>query len=136
MGLFDFMLTCPACRLELPPHSRFCPACGAVAPAQGGEATGPYQPLDVESAGDPPTPQPNSSARPRFTPGQVLADRYRIVSRLGKGGMGEVYRADDLRLGQSVALKFLPDGWGADPGALAQLHEEVRLTRQISHAHV
>jgi hypothetical protein len=50
--------------------------------------------------------------------------------------MGEVYRADDLRLGQSVALKFLPDGWGADPRALACLHEEVRLTRQISHANV
>jgi serine/threonine-protein kinase len=72
----------------------------------------------------------------RFTPGQVLADRYRIVSRLGQGGMGEVYRADDLRLGQAVALKFLPEKWASDPQRRADLHEEVRLAREISHPHV
>ena len=72
----------------------------------------------------------------RFAPGKLLADRYRIVGLLGKGGMGEVYRADDLKLGQPVALKFLPQDLSRDAARLAQFHGEVRLARQISHPNV
>ncbi len=72
----------------------------------------------------------------RFTPGTVLDDRYRIIGLLGRGGMGEVYRADDLRLGQPVALKFLPPGLGRDPQRLAQFHTEVRTARQVSHPNI
>ena len=50
--------------------------------------------------------------------------------------MGEVYRADDLRLGQPVALKFLPEGVDSDPARLTQLHAEVRMARQVSHPNV
>ena len=72
----------------------------------------------------------------RFAPGTTLTDRYRIVGLLGKGGMGEVYRADDLKLGQAVALKFLPPELSHDAGRLARFHAEVRLSRQISHPNV
>lgn len=72
----------------------------------------------------------------RFIPGAMLADRYRIVGLLGKGGMGEVYRADDLRLGQAVALKFLPERLARDKAALERFHREVRIARQISHPNV
>src|SRR5262249_21341469 len=101
------------------------------------EATGPYQPAKEAPPSSSASP---SSARiadqPRFTPGQLLTGRYRIVALLGKGGMGEVYRADDLKLGQSVALKFLPANLARDPDRLARFHNEVRMARQVSHPNV
>jgi hypothetical protein len=80
-----------------------------------------------------------SSSQPgdgRFPSGTILADRYRIIGLLGRGGMGEVYRADDLRLGQPVALKFLPHSVTGDGVRLAQFHNEVRVARQVSHRNV
>src|SRR5438128_2719835 len=72
----------------------------------------------------------------RFTPGSIVAGRYRLVALLGKGGMGEVYRADDLTLDQPVALKFLAEGIAANDGRLAQFHNELRIARQVSHKSV
>ena len=77
-----------------------------------------------------------SSQWARFTPGTLFAGRFRIVAPLGRGGMGEVYRADDLRLGQTVALKLLPENLSTDPGRLAQFHNEVRVARTIAHRNV
>ena len=65
----------------------------------------------------------------------MIAGRYRIISMLGKGGMGEVYRADDLNLGQEVALKFLPEA-ATSEDALERFRSEVRIARQISHPNV
>lgn len=65
-----------------------------------------------------------------------MAGRYRIVGCVGKGGMGEVFRADDLKLDQSVALKFLPPELAEDPARLAHFHAEVRLARQVTHPNV
>lgn len=69
-------------------------------------------------------------------PGTLLGGRYRIVALLGRGGMGEVYRADDLTLGQSVALKFLPEATVQDEATLERFHNEVRIARRISHPNV
>ena len=71
-----------------------------------------------------------------FSPGTVLIERYRIVALLGRGGMGEVYRAEDLKLGNVVALKFLPASLQNDTAALAGFHAEVRNARQVSHPNV
>jgi hypothetical protein len=71
-----------------------------------------------------------------FTPGTILADRYRIIGLLGRGGMGEVYRADDLKLGQPVALKFLPHKLAEDPVRRERFFAEVRITRQLSHPNI
>jgi serine/threonine protein kinase len=65
-----------------------------------------------------------------------VAERYRIVALAGRGGMGEVYRAEDLKLSQIVAIKFLPESLSRDAGALARFHSEVRIARQVSHPNV
>jgi serine/threonine protein kinase len=83
---------------------------------------------------------PLSSSDPigggRFVPGQIVAERYRIVALAGRGGMGEVYRAEDLKLSQIVAIKFLPEALSKDAGALARFHSEVRTARHVSHPNV
>ncbi len=105
--------------------------------------------LEFATAESPRSPQPasSSSSRPpssaafslnegRFLPGRLLAGRYRIIALLGKGGMGEVYRADDLTLGQPVALKFLPEEASRDEGLLDRFRNEVRIARRVSHPNV
>ncbi|HUB01563.1 MAG TPA: serine/threonine-protein kinase [Terriglobales bacterium] len=72
----------------------------------------------------------------RFLPGRLIASRYRIIALLGKGGMGEVYRADDLTLGQPVALKFLPEEASLDESLLERFRNEVRIARRVSHPNV
>lgn len=71
-----------------------------------------------------------------FVAGTILASRYRIIGLLGKGGMGEVYKAEDIKLAQTVALKFLPDKLEKDKFALERFHAEVRTARQVSHPNV
>src|SRR5207245_3818322 len=93
-------------------------------------------PPDPDATGTYHPPPPARPAGESFAPGALLGGRYRIVAALGKGGMGEVYRADDLTLGQSVALKFLPAGLAHDPDRLTRFRQEVRIARQVSHPNV
>ncbi|MCA1579799.1 MAG: serine/threonine protein kinase [Acidobacteria bacterium] len=79
----------------------------------------------------------SDSSRPGgFTPGAVFAGRYRMIGLLGRGGMGEVYRADDMKIGQAVALKFIPSDLAGHPTRLDRFYSEVRLARQVSHPSV
>ena len=78
----------------------------------------------------------SGSRHGRFVPGAMFGKRYRILGLLGRGGMGEVYRADDLELGQTVALKLLPADLTGDRAALDLLRNEVRVARHIAHPNV
>ncbi len=86
-------------------------------------------------AGTPGSASPEPRAD-RLAPGARLTERYRIVHLLGRGGMGQVYRAEDLQLGQDVALKILSAAAQRDPKKLSLLINEVKLSRQITHPNV
>ncbi|HKY30934.1 MAG TPA: protein kinase [Candidatus Polarisedimenticolia bacterium] len=126
------MAACPSCGSPAAAGKPFCGDCGAPLRATSARTETSHKdrepPLHI--------PARRGSAGARFLPGTELAGRYRIVSLLGKGGMGEVYRADDLKLGQPVALKFLPVAVEARRDRFERLLNEVRLARQVSHPNV
>jgi hypothetical protein len=140
------MVRCPACAHELVVGSRFCAQCAAPLDPASAETA-----LMAAAGGFAGRPSPSGSPPPitassfasssvvdegRFLPGVVVAGRYRIAGLLGRGGMGEVYRAMDLTLGQAVALKFLPETASRDDRAIARFYNEVRIARQVTHPNV
>ena len=137
------MIPCPACSSQAQESQRFCSSCGSSlhdalrdAPTLVAVKERPDAPTRPRHATHSPSYSSlssSSSGGGRFVPGIILAERYRIIGLLGKGGMGEVYRADDLTLGQSVALKFLPEAVGQSQDRLERFYAEVRIARQISH---
>jgi serine/threonine-protein kinase len=122
-------LKCPSCAKLIGADSRFCPSCGRAIEHASVSAMEPPTKAKADSG-------PESGKRVWFTPGTILAGRYRIVSFLGRGGMGDVYRAEDLTLGHPVALKFLPPSLASDPVERERFLAEVRITRQLSHPNV
>src|SRR4051812_18311323 len=61
---------------------------------------------------------------------------FEIVDLLGQGGMGEVYRARDTKLGRSVAIKILPDAFAADPERIARFEREAKVLAALNHPHI
>ena len=81
-------------------------------------------------------PAPPVSPGPAFSPGQVLAGRFRVRRFIARGGMGEVYEAEDLELGEQMALKTVRTEITTDPHALARFKTEVHLARKVTHPSV
>ncbi len=115
-----------------------------IAAALGRAAAGrPLDPVDTRAiehvaewigsrAGPPPTAPPRVASKPP----RVLLDRYEIVHLLGRGGMGVVFLARDLRLGRNVAVKFLGKGDFAEPEEIARFRREAVTTASLHHPHI
>jgi len=67
--------------------------------------------------------------------GRVLADRYRLMSLLGEGGMGSVYKAEHVRMGKALAVKVLRGTFARDPAAVARFRSEAQIVSRLSHPH-
>ena len=131
------MTPCQVCGTQNSESTEVCRRCGArlaVSPTMSisPDELAPGDRRRVVGAGSP----HNRSPAFNFAPGSMVADRYRVASLLGRGGMGEVYGADDLKLGQRVALKFLPMDRGKSTSWRDQFYAEVRMARQVSHPNV
>ena len=106
---------CPSCGFALVDAGavNFCPSCG--------------QDLR-EGARTPPPPSPSVL-------NTVVADRYRLLSLLGEGGMGAVYKAEHIRMGKALALKLLGGAFARDESAVARFRAEAQIVSRLSHPH-
>lgn len=137
------MTSCPSCGTQNSAASRFCGNCATPLPDSRSPASqlpteyvAPKASLPVSRLRSQPSSGARSAHEGRFEAGAILAERYKIIELLGQGGMGEVYRAIDLKLDQAVALKFLLGEAAADRGFLDRFLNEVRIARQVSHPNV
>ena len=100
---------CPTCGTEYPADERFCPRDGTALRAQGGGS-------DLI--------------------GSIIADRYLVLSKIGEGGMGQVYLAEHVKMGRKSAVKVMNPGTVNDADAISRFNREAANASRISHQHV
>jgi serine/threonine protein kinase/Tfp pilus assembly protein PilF len=111
---------CPECQASNPDTVKFCGECGAQLPlAKGIEFT-----------------ETLEAAKLELTRGATFAGRYEVIEELGKGGMGRVYRVEDTKLGQEVALKLIRPDVASDEKTIERFRNELRTARTIRHKNV
>ena len=103
------MKHCPVCGKEYPDNVKFCPVDGSTLRAKSPTA-------DLV--------------------GQVIADRYHIIKKLGEGGMGAVYLGEHVKMGRKSAIKVMNPGMSADPDAISRFNREASNASRISHPNV
>jgi serine/threonine protein kinase/Tfp pilus assembly protein PilF len=113
---------CPICCFENPDDTTFCGKCASPLKEQDDATEAPTATLNIMLQ--------------EFKTGSIVADRYKIIERLGKGGMGQVYKVHDLDVGEKIALKLIRPEIAANARIIARFQNELRLARKISHRNV
>jgi len=108
-------VTCPHCHAPLAAEARFCPTCGTATSATQSSSS-----------------LPAAGAAPDLV-GREIAGRYRIVKKLGEGGMGAVYRGEQISLKRAVAVKVLKPELGANQMVLRRFNAEAEAVAKLSH---
>ncbi|OJH33961.1 serine/threonine-protein kinase [Cystobacter ferrugineus] len=111
--------SCATCGLPVPFPGAACSECTAIT-LHAGEAGG----------------RPRGPTRPSLAPGDVLEGKWRLEELLGAGGMGQVYRARDLALERTVAIKLLHEPLCEDPESVARFEREARAMARLEHSHI
>ncbi len=115
-------IKCPKCRSENADTARFCSNCAAQLGLSETPAAGLTKTVE--------------SSAPDLTKGSLVAGKYRVLEELGRGGMGVVYRAEDIRLARQVAVKVLPEAFTADAERLARFEREARVLASLNHPNI
>ena len=113
---------CPKCHFDNPEDIDFCGKCGAK-----------FEPSEDISVAHTETLETPTE---ELTRGTTFASRYEIIEELGKGGMGKVYRVEDKRIKEEVALKLIKPEIAADKKTLERFSNELKIARKIAHRNV
>jgi len=115
-------MKCPNCHSENPPESTYCGKCATRLDSPAEPWPGPTETL--------------SAPRGELTTGSTFAGRYQVIEELGHGGMGKVYKVQDTKVGEKIALKLIRPEAGLDKKSLERFSNELKLARKIRHKNV
>ena len=115
-------IKCPECQSDNPSDSKYCKECATPLP--------PYEKPQVSLTETLETPTEELNR------GTVFASRYEIIEELGKGGMGKVYRVEDKKIKEEVALKLIKPEVASDKKTIERFSNELKMARKIAHRNV
>jgi len=115
-------MKCPECHFENPADTLYCGKCGTKLPT-----------LDEIQASQTKTFETHKE---ELTTGTIFAGRYQIIEELGHGGMGKVYKVQDTKIGEKIALKLIKSEIGLDQKTIERFSNDLKLARKIRHKNV